>query len=113
MTSARDGKYYAKNGMVWKAPTEQKTEHGSKISLGFPICKMHEAVGDEAASTVAELMNNGEHATGLVEALKEAERFMTYFAEGHLSFEGPGTPLSCLAQIRAALPPSPQETASE
>lgn len=37
-------------------------------------------------------------------ALKEAERFMSYFAnetDGH--FSGPGTPTSCLAQIRSAL----------
>lgn len=45
-------------------------------------------------------------------ALKEAERFMSYFANetgGH--FVGPGTPETCLAQIRAALwvekPPNP------
>lgn len=45
-------------------------------------------------------------------ALKEAERFMAYFAgETDRTFEGPGTPTSCLAVIRAALsqPPSAQE----
>jgi hypothetical protein len=36
-------------------------------------------------------------------ALREAERFMTYFADGTTSFVGPGTPISCLAKIRAAL----------
>lgn len=41
-------------------------------------------------------------------ALREAERFMAYFAgetEGH--FEGSGTPETCLAQIRSALPHCP------
>jgi hypothetical protein len=40
----------------------------------------------------------------LKEALQEAERFMSYFANetgGH--FVGPGTPTTCLAQIRTAL----------
>lgn len=37
-------------------------------------------------------------------ALVEAERFMAYFAgETGGTFVGPGTPQSCLAQIRAAL----------
>jgi hypothetical protein len=40
----------------------------------------------------------------LVQALTEAERFMSYFAgETRGSFVGPGTPKSCLKQIRAAL----------
>jgi hypothetical protein len=41
---------------------------------------------------------------GMLEALRESERFMEYFAgETGGSFVGPGTPQSCLAQIRAAL----------
>ena len=40
----------------------------------------------------------------LVAALKEAERFMAYFAhETDGVFVGPGTPTTCLAQIRASL----------
>ncbi len=34
-------------------------------------------------------------------ALREAWRFMDYFAEGRTSFVGPGTPKSCLARIDA------------
>jgi hypothetical protein len=43
------------------------------------------------------------------EALHEAERFMSYFSNetgGH--FVGPGTPMSCLAEIRRALSPDPR-----
>lgn len=41
---------------------------------------------------------------GLVQALREAERFMAYFAgETGRSFGGSGTPQTCLASIRAAL----------
>ena len=56
--------YYAKNGMVWKHPLETLKDDGGKtISLGFPICKMHEAVGDDAAEQVANLMNLGHQAS--------------------------------------------------
>lgn len=37
-------------------------------------------------------------------ALREAERFLDYFANGHTVFVGAGTPRSALAQVRAALP---------
>lgn len=40
----------------------------------------------------------------MVAALREAERFMAYFAgETDNYFEGSGSPKACLAQIRAAL----------
>ena len=40
----------------------------------------------------------------MIDALREAERFMAYFAgETGGSFVGPGTPKSCLEQIREAL----------
>jgi hypothetical protein len=46
----------------------------------------------------------------LHETLKEAERFMTYFAgETGGTFVGPGTPQSCLQQIRATLAHSPSK----
>ena len=54
--------YYAKDGMVWKHPLETKVEGGSRITIGFPVCKMHDAVGDKAAASVAELMNLGHQA---------------------------------------------------
>lgn len=44
------------------------------------------------------------YAPVLTDALREAERFMAYFAgETDGTFEGPGTPATCLATIRAAL----------
>ena len=36
-------------------------------------------------------------------ALREARRFMDYFANERTTFDGPGTPKTCLAQIDAAL----------
>lgn len=36
-------------------------------------------------------------------ALREAERFMSYFAGETNAFVGPGTPTTCLDQIRKAL----------
>lgn len=54
------GSYYAKDGFVWKRPVEKKVSGGTQITIGFPVCKMHDAVGDDAAETVAQLMNLGE-----------------------------------------------------
>ncbi|WP_441235615.1 hypothetical protein [Bradyrhizobium sp. 930_D9_N1_4] len=54
----------------------------------------HIRVGDKLAERI----------NVLVPALKEAERFMAYFAgETGGTFVGPGTPQSCLEQIRASL----------
>jgi hypothetical protein len=60
--------YYAKDGKVWKHPLSRKTETGSAISMGFPVCKMTDCVGDDAAQEVAELMNLGHQASVAKEA---------------------------------------------
>jgi hypothetical protein len=39
----------------------------------------------------------------MLEALKEAERFLDYFANGRTSFVGGGTPRSAWEQVRAAI----------
>jgi len=53
--------YYAENGTVWAHPTETPQGDGRvSMSLGFPVCTMHEIVGPEAAERVAALMNAGE-----------------------------------------------------
>ena len=52
--------FYAENGTVWQSPKETKNDDGSRsISIGFPVCTMHEAVGAAAAEHVAGLMNLG------------------------------------------------------
>lgn len=62
--------YYAKHGKVWKsAIREPGPNGGTKITMGFPVCIMHDAAeGQEVA--VAALMNRGDIADELVEALK-------------------------------------------
>ena len=55
------------------------------------------------AALIVRAVNRDHHFDALVTALREAERFIDYFAEDRTSFVGPGTPKSCLAQIRAAL----------
>lgn len=51
-------------------------------------------------------------APAMYEALREAERFLDYFASGRTYFSGGGTPRTALDQVRAALAqasnPSPQ-----
>ena len=56
--------YYAEAGKVWKRPITTQKANGTKTcTLGFPVCTMHEAVGDDAAEIVAKLMNAGHEAT--------------------------------------------------
>ena len=65
--------YYAKNGIVWKHPLATPYDGGQKISLGFPICKMHEAVGNAAAESVAALMKSGHQASSKPPGVKSKE----------------------------------------
>jgi hypothetical protein len=53
------GPYYAKNGKVWKHAISRKVNGGQSITMGFPVCVMHDAVREDAAQTVADLMNAG------------------------------------------------------
>jgi len=55
-----DKLYYAKGLEVWKAPRETKVEGGTSISVGFPVCTVSDYVGEEGASSVAELLHLGE-----------------------------------------------------
>jgi hypothetical protein len=55
-----DGAYYAKDGAVWKEPVTTRKPDGSRvISIGFKVCTMTDVVGEEAAESVAALMNAG------------------------------------------------------
>lgn len=55
-----DTPYYAKGGLVWKAPITTENPDGTKsMSMGFPVATMHECVGDDAAEELANLMNAG------------------------------------------------------
>lgn len=59
----KNGPYYAKDGMVWKRPEHKSNPDGSTtITVGFPVCKMHDCVGPDAAAGVAHLMNVGTRA---------------------------------------------------
>lgn len=64
--------YYAKNGRVWKAAIREAGPNGdTKITMGFPVCVIHDAAEGQEAS-VAALMNRGDIADELVDALKAA-----------------------------------------
>lgn len=74
--------YYAKDGMVWKSPVTTHNGDGSmSITIGFPVCKMHEAVGEDAAEAVAELMTRGDAAPDLLETIKLAYDAMNYMGD--------------------------------
>ncbi len=65
--------YYAKHGMVWKRPVEKKHEDGSTtVSLGFPVCKLHEACEGQEEQ-IAEMLCRAESHDALVKALEEAK----------------------------------------
>lgn len=76
--------YYAKGGMVWKPPVYTRTDGGMNISIGFPVCRMHEACGPEQAEAVAKLMNRGDAAEELIAALEDILNY-TGGAEGPLN----------------------------
>lgn len=63
-----------------------------------------EALRRTINSQKVELASRNLRITGLEEMLKDAERFMSYFAgETGGSFVGDGTPATCLARIRRIL----------
>lgn len=75
--------YYAKDGQVWKRGTSEPNPAGGKIiTVGFPVLTMHDAAGAEAAATVAELMNRGQHAEALRDALQLASDHLDYCGYG-------------------------------
>lgn len=121
--------YYARDGVVRKSPVRvEKPEGGAVITIGFPVCSMHPAVGAEGAETVAALMNAGEAAlepkpllgdktdvaalvryaqlleiknTELLAVANDARRYIEYLVTG--TFVGSGMPNEALAKIDAAI----------
>ncbi len=73
---------------------------------------IYDAAGDMVAVTVnhggseynaALIVHSVNLLPELVEALREAERYMVYFSGEDLTFVGPGMPADCLGVIRAAI----------
>lgn len=89
--SAADGAplYYAEGGVVWKRPIRTKTDHGHSITIGFPVCEMHDAAGAAAAVSVAALMNRGGILPDLLELAREFE--LTLHEERHRFVENEAT----------------------
>jgi hypothetical protein len=104
MTEATPRPWRAHSGIIVSdTPNgEYKTSAVAYVGEEFRHCAGLPS-GDERdanAALIARAVNSFE---ALVSALREAERFLDYFAEGRTAFVGPGTPKSCLAQVRAAL----------
>lgn len=86
-----DGRYYAEGRMVLRAPIKTDNADGtSSISIGFPVCKMHEAAADQAA-IMAFLLNQGAAAQDLLAgaklALATAESWIHDSQDGTSSLE--------------------------
>jgi hypothetical protein len=101
MTSqASEPTYYARDGRVFKSPVSRKHADGSTgITLGFPICDMHDAAGDEAAPVLALLMNRGEVLPDFLEAANEVSVLLDDLTRsGHIHPEA-----SIVAKFKTAL----------
>lgn len=61
--------YYVKHRRVFKRPITRCGEKSTFITIGFPVCDAHDAVGEEGAKAIAELMNRGDMAYTLYQAL--------------------------------------------
>lgn len=126
--SAPQPTYYARDGVVRKSPIRvEKPEGGAVITIGFPVCTMHPAVGESGAETVAALMNAGEAAleakplsdktdvsalvryaqslevknTELIAIMNDVRRYLEYIVTG--TFVGSGMPNEALAKIDAVI----------
>jgi len=84
-----------RDGMEWNVHIVQISNPNMRVA--FMANSPHTAI------RAAHLVLAANHHHKLVEAPQEAERFMDYFAGDRTSFEGSGTPMSCLTQIREAL----------
>lgn len=64
-----DGSYYAKGEVVYRAPLrKQKADGSSSISMGFPVCEMHEAAAGQAEILAAALNSHASLTLALEEA---------------------------------------------
>ncbi len=74
--------YYAKEMTVWKSPVKTaRPDGGMSISLGFPVCIMHEAANDQA-DTLAKMLNRSEVADDLLAFVKDIAEHDLVFAKG-------------------------------
>lgn len=59
MSHTCDGRYYAKDGRVWKAPLETVKHDGSRnLRMGFPVCRIEEYVSEDAGPLIAAALNH-------------------------------------------------------
>lgn len=80
--------YYAKHGKVWKsAIRELGANGGTRITMDFPVCAMHDAAAGQEV-LVATLMNRGDIADELVEALKALIQAVATEADASHSISG-------------------------
>lgn len=69
-----DGTYYAKGDVVWKSPTSTDRPNGGRsISLGFPVCQMHESCSDQAAVVAAALNSHAQLVAALERMLADLD----------------------------------------
>ena len=55
-----NGRYYVKDQTVWKAPVARKCEDGQRITLGFKVCIVSDAVDPEDIARALNIAEYGE-----------------------------------------------------
>lgn len=64
--------YKAEGAIIFKASVHTKNADGStSISVGFPVCEVTDWIGEDQATTVAELLCRGERYDALADALNK------------------------------------------
>lgn len=72
MVHTCDGRYYAKDGRVWKAPLETVKPDGRRnVCMGFPVCRLEEYVPEMAGPLIAAALNLAEYGDPLPPELSE------------------------------------------
>jgi hypothetical protein len=90
-----DGSYYADGRTVFRNPVATVNPSGGKnITLGFPVCNLHDACPDEGAAIIAQCLNAHDD---LVAALREArELIKSCFGDECAETEEMDAPLASL-----------------
>jgi hypothetical protein len=66
----RNGEFYAKGDVIFRAPIETETETGTSINVGFPVCTVSDYV---LAENVVECLNASREHDSLKARIEELE----------------------------------------
>jgi hypothetical protein len=65
-----NGEFYAKRDKIFRAPIKTKTDSGTRISVGFPVCHVSDYVDP---ANLVECLNASREVDGLKARIQELE----------------------------------------